>query len=200
MDVRQLSEQIQRLVSGANLQDRKIHYREIDLLVGQAAAYKAKAQVMENKNLEGVYYVDGLFVSRFKKVPVLTDSDINVKYSVLPATPINVFTRTGIRVISGMQAQCLPFIPMESTSPGMFGSLEAFNIKGRTYYYIVGDTVNYQGIPGNMKYVYMEIETPAGNFLIPKDWEWDIITQVMQKLGVEEQIPQDKINDGINKG
>lgn len=198
MDTKQLSEQILRIATGANINDdQKIDIREIQLLVGQQVAYFAKRNYLENGNIDGINYIDNQFISTYKNVDVLVDRDLDEKYSILPSTPISLPRTGGVYQVSGMKGQDKPFLPIDSTTIGMFGKLETFNQSCERYYYVSGNRIYYRGI-SNIKRVLIELVS-EGDAVVPKEYETEIIANVMKIIGIENNIPQDKINDGLGK-
>lgn len=196
--MKQLTEQVWRIIGGASVGDRKIKIQEVDLAVNQSIAQAAIINYRDNRQLEGVGYIDGQFISRYKNVEILFDSDVDQYYSLLPANLPALPRNSGVVSIQGMKGQCSQFIPTDANFHSMFSSLECANIPDTVYYWLESGRVYYKGLSKITKKVLMKL-TATGDCEVPMDMRIGVIMGALKILGIEKDIPQDKIVDAIDK-
>lgn len=172
----------------------------IAMLVAKAATKSAFA----NSNAGEVTYSDDQFISTYYNLALLTDSDTKDKYVTMPATPAGLPNGREIAQVSFYGAPNVWIVPMsnrmgfvETMLPPLPNDIVLFRVEnGR---------IVFQDLPGiinstvNLKLVGA---IPPGTTIldsllnIPKDFEDDIFSAVLNELAMDYKIQPQTLSTG----
>lgn len=205
MTYEKISEQIRTMLgNGIVSDDFNYSLRFIAELVAQEVAGQARKNAFENSNNGETTYANDTFTSTFKSVPVLYDSLLKQKYSVLPAIPAALPNNQEIVNITplGVQGRRRQVVLMKNKDkfmqdilPPVRGFILAYIEDGKLYYdnieHYMFDAVNLTMIGAVSK---------TGDLLdaelnVPKSVEADIIGKIFQMLSLAKRFPEDVMND-----
>lgn len=192
---------IRRLSGGEKRSDSELDRREVMRLVAQAINEKIKENFFENYKL-GEPGVEGQYIATYKNVAVLKDTDTNEFYSILPSNYAALPKGRGIRQVSPMKNQRVPFIIRENGNQGIYNTLPAGKLEGRIGVYPEGLRLNYTSDmdKAGVKKVLIKIAVGAPDSLaegdplpIDSSAEFAVIERVLGWL--KDPAPIDKINN-----
>ena len=201
-----LAEQVRnRLNAGTTGPNGKFTMQEVILAVHQAFGSAVKSSYFMNKN-DGVTEMSGTFVYSFKNQPVLFDNDLQLYYSVLPSSYIDLPNEAGITYVSSMQtgnvnsSQTEPMIRVFNNFPSLSRGLAVAGLQTRRGFYTEGVNIYYIGMTESQAElnVLMKLavslegigeDTPIN---IPPEMQETIINDVFMKFSPELQIPRDQ--------
>lgn len=202
---KKISEQIRTLIgNGIPSDDFRFSLRYIAELVAQEVAFEARKDAFENSNAGETTFANDAFISTFTNVPVLYDSTLKQKYSVMPSTPISLPKGQEIASITplGIQGRRRQIIPMQNKDKGLQdlldpvrGAILAYRENGRLYY---DNIQQYMFTAVNISLVGAISTTGSildGELNVPKNVESAIIDRVTTKLRQLGNVPQDVMND-----
>lgn len=172
-------------------------------LAAQEVAEMAYMSAIENSNNGEGSYSNDQFISVFKNLPMVVDTD-GEKYTSLPSTPAGLPNNAEISEVRIVGSKCMSCIPM--TSRGSFAQSLIGIPKGMVLYKIENGKIvfvsNNPLLEGtvNIRMVGAvsgtELLTSALN--IPKNYEGRIITNILKKLLPLKNQPIDYVNDSIS--
>jgi hypothetical protein len=215
-----ISEQIWRIYSGGNpTDDQEITRKEIELLVLQTVNKLLKIETLQVNNALGDPFPPHTAIAKFDNISVTAINDEFCSLT-LPAQPISLPRNMGIWNItkrvetssgSGVYVDDFeyPFVPVSSGQIGMMAHIGNTDIKNvllsnvvpyevrsanEVVFYTsrdeVGTSVNVQLLVADPAKVTSTDTLPLGS-----DQEMQVITEVMQILGIVPQV-NDEVSDG----
>lgn len=206
-----LAEQALREINKGNQgPNEDIQVQDLLIAVTQAFGSAVKSSYFINK-ADGVSEVSGTFIYSFKNQPVILDADLNVYYTELPSSYIDIPNESGIEYVgtmlsgSDVQSQSEPMVRVPNGFVQLSRNLAVENLQTRKGFYVEGNRI---------VYIRMTPEQAALNVLIklavslegidedtliniPPDIQDQIITSVVQKYLVVKQLPEAKIGDKL---
>lgn len=195
-----LAERIIRMVYGGTPpNEAAIDEREIGLHINSAIAFLAKVNFSDNYKFEGAAYVNDQYVSRYS-ASVSTDSDVGLKYCVLPSIPIGLPKNRGIvEVMKPMNKSTSPIIILQGNKKSIYKNLTP--IPGRIVGWEENSRLYFDGAVDDLTTVIIRMVAYGSNDLneelnMPKDMEEQVIDMVYKKVVAERNVPQDKVIDG----
>lgn len=197
-----ISDLIRDIKSGGDpTMEGKLHptiiWKTVDTVFGgllEQALYKDKD--------ENGYNINGDWISTFKNVPVLTDSDTGQKYSELPEQVISIKQNRGLHRVSEMKSIDNAFTQVANGSNDVFSILEAHYLNSKTEYYLEGSKIYYRNMGNAVEKVLIKMIAgisnldPEAPIPIPAIMEEELVRRVINLLDEEKITPQDKLNDG----
>lgn len=198
---------IARKTGGQITPEKKIDAREVMKYIDAARNYLIEKSFNQARNI-AEYSLPGEFISIFKNVAVLNDTDRNLKYSDLPARLVTLRGNRGLRQISPMQSESVAFIITQSGSNFIYDGLEAGNpavigttswlekdeATGKTRIYHKNIPVEYEKILVKMVASIDDLDENTA-IPVPAEAEMELIELVMQAFSEQQDRPQDKVND-----
>jgi len=203
---KKLSELIRDTYYNSKASDDSQHsLRFFGELIGSAVAECASEDAILNSNLGEATYANNQFISTFKSVPLLLDSDGSI-YSVLPSTPTALPNGTEIVSVRIEGNKCLDCIPMKAQASfaqdliGMPKWMVLFEVNGTK---IVFKTSNHLFDVDNTATIKMVgalsgVDLMTSELTVPKNYEARIWDKVMARVLPLKRIPYDLINDAVS--
>ena len=201
-----------RILSGGYVtKDTEFDIREIMLAVEQSRDRLVKQEVMSTSFSNTSAYVDmsgviGNFISVYNNVSIAEDTDKDLRYSVLPATPLALPDDKGIYQISYEKDQRNTFIRMPNGSVGLFGNLPSSRLLGREGFWVEYDRVYYnENVNPNLDKVLVKLVVvskdipPDALFPMPAELEGDVVRDVVQLYTMMRNALHDEENDDIDR-
>jgi hypothetical protein len=198
-----LAEQAQRILAGGDVTDDFAPtIQELALASGQVMAKLVWLSYQEHKQ-DGQMGINGQFISAFEDVPVKIDANKKLHYSEVPASPLKLPHDMGIYMVSLMEDQFEPFIPLPNGVLGMLRNQLFSNLEGRQGYFVEADRIYYVGMEksdGITKVLMKLVITGSqlgidDKFEVSPEMEWDIIRELVALYNPEARMPEDDIND-----
>lgn len=199
MTFNMMAEQVLRLLASGDIpQDMEWDEGEIIAALGQV---RDKLMMdwfgtIKQKSIPTSMY------SVFRDVDVLEDTELNLKYSVLPAGFVNIPFDRAVPLISHMKNQEDNFKYLPQGGTGLFSSNRAGNLEGHVgFWNETGpnseDRVYYKYIPSTYKKVLIKL--PAISTEIDADdpiplmegWAWTMINEVYRLYATASGQPDD---------
>ena len=200
-----ISEQIRTLLgNGIVSDDFNYSLRYIAEFVAQEVAKQARNNAIENSNFGETTYANDTFTSTFTNVPVVIDTVLKQKYSVLPQIPTALPNNQEIVSITplGIKGRRRQIVMMKNKDKFMQDMLEP--IRGFILAYIENGNLYYDNI---LEYMFESVNitmfgaiSSTGDLLdavlnVPKSVEIDIIDRVFQRIRAGQGLPEDVKND-----
>jgi hypothetical protein len=141
------------------------------------------------------------YVTPYEKVPILTNTDRDLKYSKIPASVIQLPDDRGIRQVSPMQDESCHFIRIKMGNNFIYSKLEADHLLGKIGFWVEGENIYYKNLPWYYEEVLMKLVADISDvdedaeIRIPAGKEIMLMNLVLEKLGVPQQVTQDVVND-----
>jgi len=199
---KKLAEQVMRVISGGHIKpDRTIDIREVMLFIDQLRDQAAKISVFNNIK-QGDYSIDGDFITYHKDVTIVTDSDMNLRYMVLPENILALPHDLGIYMISPMQNQDKPFHRIQGVGGGLYRGMQSFENENNTYYWNIGKNVYFKNVDVSVSELLVALVetsqsiTESAEYPMPPDLEGEVVQRAIEMFGVQKQIPHDEVEDG----
>ena len=172
-------------------------------LVATEVAESATQNAIENSNNMDSTYSNDQFISVFRNLPLLEDTD-GYKYSILPSTPTAMPNNQEISEVKIVGSTCIAAIPM--TSRSSFSQSLIGLPKGMLLYKIEDGRIVFETsnplLDGtvNIKMVgaVSGDDLLTSRLNIPKNYESRIMTKIMAKLLPTKNQPIDYVNDSIS--
>lgn len=201
-----LSEQVLRIVlSGNTNSDKELKKEDVRLYVTQALYSIIRRRFYEYKS-EGEEYIDGSYIYAFEDVEVKKSDSLNLYYSDLPASTIDLPNGVGIYSVGYMQDQSSNFIQVPNTFNSLFKGLRSSALSGNIGYYKEGKKIFYTNMPNKETCkVLIKIVAPLGDlgkcnsFDLPMDMQEEVIARAVQLYVGARQLPDDNENNNISK-
>lgn len=196
-------EQILRLLDGGrNARNGRWKYQEIALSLNQARNTLARDFFYAGLK-SGDSFTDPNWISSFNEVDVQKDTDRNLWYSNLPATPIALPDGKGINMVSYQKDQYNQFIPLKNGSMWMFGEVGGeMDLQGNTGFFQEGKKIyfpNYQSTGYDKVLIKLVADSAdLGDddfFAVPPDAMEQIVKTVVSMYAPFSQKPVDMKND-----
>lgn len=201
-----LAEQIIRLLDGGDPSDDSKHdKRAIILHIEQAVAFLVKGNFLKTL-LVADTGIDSHYISTFRNVEVLRDDELEMSYSEIPHSYIELPKDKGIHLVCAMKAQDVPYVPVRNGSQALYSHSAASNLEGRTGFWPEAKRIYYTKdiFTAGCKKVLMKLIVPSpsnvdddDSYPISTDMELPVINQVLQLMGVN--VPTDDVNDNSSK-
>lgn len=144
-----------------------------------------------------------LYIQTFKNVPVFFDSELNVKYSILPSKVIQIPGGNGVRRISPMQESSTTFKPLSDNAKSVLQRADVGEIGVETWFSNNNDRIEYYNISEDITKVLVKIIVPFSEledddeFPTPSGADTKIFNIILGMMG--EMPPQDLANDNNPK-
>lgn len=188
--------------SGYVNKDNPITLQELMISCKQELGVAVKNSWFQGRN-DGVNEVNGAFIYSFKNVAISKDEDTGLFYSELPSSYIDLPHEMGFNLISFMKSQDKPFVRLASGQIGLFSGLKSAGMANHKQYWVENDKVFYndiETIEAESKVliklaVALDAFDDDYNLNIPPDIASVVIAAVVQRYGVEKQIPKDDTNN-----
>ena len=140
-----MAQQVIRRISGGDQpNDSQLDRREVIRVLCQIINDRVKINFFENYKF-GEPGIDGQYIATYKNVAVSLDADTNEYYSTLPSTYVALPNGRGIRQVSSMKNQRVPFIIRKSGSTGIYNNLPAGKLEGRVGVFPEGNKIIFNG-------------------------------------------------------
>ncbi len=205
----QITAMIQDLMDANTTPSRsKYDVRDIAILVGAGYSDAVTTSIIINYRGKRIVSsrIDGGFVTAFKDVPIVLDTDRQAYYSVLPAAIIQLPNDIGIRQISPMEDERTSWINSSIGQKFTQSLLEVSDYPKPITYQVENDRVYYDDkLPWQWKLsgagVLMKLLRDINDipddeeFNIPGGLETKIIDWVFAKLGISFQAIPDNRSD-----
>lgn len=189
---------------GGALPEAAVTQRFVAERIATKIAKKAVKSAFVSSNAMECTYANDQFISVFYNCPLLTDSVTGDKYSVMPATPAGLPKGREIAQISFVGSPGLFVVPednkdefIESQLPALPSNIILFKVEnGNIVFPRLPAIVN---SPVNMKLVGA---VPRGTTILdsvlnlPKDFEDEIMLEILGELAVDYKIPAQNIQLG----
>lgn len=206
----QISEQILRILAGGNItKDFRYDIREINLLVNQYRDALVRRDMLQDRQmnlLEDILYdTTEDNVTTFENIEVLYNSNTNIYYSKMPVSPMSLPSGKGVFMVSLMQSQYKPFLPISPSFISSTYGTERADLGGNIGYYREGDKIIYHNIDCNKpKYVLIKMIVSASDLSdeqlnIPNHLQAEIIQSIVALLQPALAVQEDNKNDNISK-
>lgn len=200
-----MSEQVLRLLAGGDVPDDfRFEREEIILAIGQTFG-EAIAAKLEEKFRKNPRSVTPELLTVYRDQEVLEDSELDLRYTVLPADYQTLPYDKGVWFVGAMRGQ-EPFKRIGNGSFSLYSNLEAGNMNGHVGYYIEGNRIYYPTNPPDLdlKILIKMVAKPSdidpdAKLPIPSDMEAYIIREVVELFGFGMQQDQDYENDSVNE-
>jgi len=198
-----LAEKVLRKLSGGDYSANNKVKRQ-DVYLEMESAYGLVVQNYLNEYGEDAM---GEFITTYDSVTVSKNTNRERLYSVLPAQLVSLDGGRGIRQISGSKDEKNVFIPMNAGDEGLFYGLEAESIYGKVGYWLEGVNVIYKSLPDYYEGKTVMIKMISSIYSLPEDayipipagLETTFEDEVMKRMGIQKQVPQDKVADNSDK-
>jgi len=174
-------------------------------LIATAVAECANEDAILNSNQGENFYANNQFISTFKGVQLLLDTD-NTIYSVLPSTPTGMPNGREIISVKIEGNTCMDCIPMKAQASfaqdliGLPCGITLYEVNGTK---LIFKTSNPLFDPANTATIKMVGAVSGSDLLtsdltIPKNYEGRIWDKIMARILPLKPIQQDLINDSIS--
>lgn len=199
---RSFAELIITEVSGGDLPQRdKWDERDIFLKADMALAQIIATLYREKKNAD--QYINGGFVKAFENIPLKYNTARKESYFNLPAEMIALDNDKGLRQVSYMKGQDIPFSLIANGSQGVWDKLQVDSGEGSFIMYVEGPKVFIPTMPHNYAcklLVKMICSTstldPDELLRVPAEMEAQLFYEVLKMCGINYKTPQKMVNDG----
>jgi hypothetical protein len=196
-----LAEQVVRALAGGNpSSDFPIKIPEVILLLPTFTQKLVEQAYLQSK------YIDTRWLTPFDNVAILTDDAKKLKYSVIPATYMDLPDYSGIYHVSPQLDQTMKFKMVKPSFMAMYSGLEAADLAGYVGYWIEGDRIYYTnqftGVGGYkcetvlMKLVCsLDAYGDYDDIFISNQAQFDIIASFEAYYKSELLMPGDQVTD-----
>ena len=209
-----LAEQVIRILKGGTPNDDvNIDVREVAMYIEQAFSNIVRSRLFSDKHSD-VEWLNGSYLYTFKNVEVVKDDDLDMYYSLLPATAIDLPNDTGVQYVGYMKNQKEAIRPVPPNFQSLFSGLAAFNLEGAAGYYVEGNKIYYVNWDGALDACKVLIKMMVSassdeeshafaidecNFTsIPLDMQEEIIRRTVEIYRIEVSVPKDITNDNVD--
>lgn len=185
-----ISEQISRIYSRyLDRDDERIDLREIKRLVSQVVNRMFKIEHLELRDINGT----GIGTYEYVR-----QEDDDTFYILLGVSPISLPKEMGIHRVYKKGCPWKPYIPIRSGDFDIAQGTPSQYIEGQVGYYLDGKKIRFTSMPAENLVVKKVVNDPENGdpnlpLPVPADMEADVITSVLQMLGVG-QISQAELN------
>lgn len=180
-----------------NKYDERDVFRLADMAIAQMIAEEHKMKKAQSDS-----YINGNYVKPFENVEVKWNEVRKKSYFDLPAEMIGLDNDTGLRQVSYMDGETLPFKIIANGSEHIWDTLQVSSGDGAMNCYVEGQVVIIPDMPKNYScklLVKMICSTstlgPDELLRIPAQGELDLYERVLKLFGVQQKQPQKVSND-----
>jgi hypothetical protein len=198
---KQLSEQAMRIIAGGHRKpDNPIDIREVMLHCDQIRDELVRISTQATKS------VDAAYISYYDNVTVNVDSLKLLRYIDLPGNPMSLPDDMGIYSISPMGDTDNQYIPLPPSSTWLYKDTQANLSTNITKYWNVGGKIYFKNIDPTISTVLVGLAASSkdilenANYPVPPDVEKEIVRQLVQMFGIEQQAPHDETENGQKNG
>lgn len=202
-----LAEQALRALAGGDVpRDFHVKLRELILLVPQARDHLVEQMYRLRMEKTGAKEIDTAFLSVYKNVPILTDEDLDLKYSELPASFIDLPDGLGLYHVGPMKGHNRKFKKVPASFLSMYDGLEASNLHGNVGFWVEGDKIYYTSkfdLEPQCEEVLIKLvgsisDTDDDDEIeMPRDIEMKVISLIVEFYNGLGQKPKDRVNDNL---
>lgn len=159
-----------------------------------------------NTLLREVYKTNGsidVYAKNYKNIEILEDTELDIKYSVLDQSPIQLPKGSGIMRISPMQDPSITFKYVTDRAKSVLMRADVGLVGTNTWYTVSGDRIEYYSVPLGITKVLIRMITPfqqledTDEFPIPSGMDDALFKMVQSYFG--QNIPEDDTNDNSSK-
>ena len=198
-----IAEQARRIILGGNpsANDSPLP-QELMVFVEQALAYVVQKNLYQNM-AQGENDIDGTLVFTFKNNAVVLDEDLGMYYTALPSPFIALPSGRGVKLISSMKSQNVPFVPIPNGSLGLFSNLQSNSMDGNNTFFVDGSKVYFPKMDATNANATVLIKLVCSlggiddfeDLAIPPNIELEMVQMTVQTYSIERATPHDNIND-----
>jgi hypothetical protein len=199
-------EQIRRIFyGGVPNDDASLSEKEVNYHLNEAIAYIAKVNYTDAIKLDGIENVADSFYATFKNLAITKDNDTGYYSLDLPQVPLGLSRGYGISTVTFPTSTGLAKSPI----PISVRELDYMdNLKqppSKIFYWAEGKKLwfkSYTNLVGKFAIVRMvstETTDMDAEINVPQEYISDIIDLVINKLKIRKSIPEDNVNDGVDK-
>ena len=190
---KQIAEQAMRIIAGGHRKpDNPIDIREVMLFVDQVRDEMIKNSV----NGSVVSFVDPEYVTYFYDVLVESDESRTLRYIALPSNIISLPRNMGVYSISPMLDTTDQYIPIPFHGTWLYKDTQAMTSTSLVKYWLERDQVYFKNLDPGVTHLLVGLVESSKSILetaeypIPPDTEKEIVKQVVQMFGIEQQQPR----------
>ncbi len=199
-------EQIRRIFyGGVPNDDASLSEKEVNYHLNEAIAYIAKVNYTDAIKLDGIETVADSFYATFKNLAITKDNDTGYYSLDLPQVPLGLARGYGISTVTFPTSTGLAKSPI----PISVRELDYMdNLKqppSKIFYWVEGKKLwfkSWTNLVGKFAIVRMvstETTDMDAEINVPQEYISDIIDLVINKLKIRKSIPEDNVNDGVDK-
>ncbi len=199
-------EQIRRIFyGGVPNDDASLSEKEVNYHLNEAIAYIAKVNYTDAIKLDGIENVADSFYATFKNLAITKDNDTGYYSLDLPQVPLGLSRGYGISTVTFPTSTGLAKSPI----PISVRELDYMdNLKqppSKIFYWVEGKKLwfkSWTNLVGKFAIVRMvstETTDMDAELNVPQEYISDIIDLVINKLKIRKSIPEDNVNDGVDK-
>lgn len=174
-------------------------------LIATCVAECANEDSIVNSNQQEASYANNQFISTFKSVPLLLDTDGTI-YSILPSTPTalpNGSEIVSIRITGNKCMDCIPMKAQASFAQDLIGlpkGMVLFEVNGTKVVYTTSNALFDNDNTATIKMVGAVSGTDlmTSELTVPKNYEARIWDKIMARVLPLKRIPYDLINDAVS--
>jgi len=191
---------------GIRSDDEDFSLRHVAQLVSEEMAAMAHQNAIENSNWGETTYTNDTFITTFKNITILTDSD-HRKYIPLPSLPTALPNNQEIEKVWPVVGNTftkptkVEIVPMNSRSTFAQGLLPAmrgfllYYVEGVNLYFYDPDRVRFGAVNVNMVGAMPDGELLDAPLTLPKNYEGVLSQKVIARLLQTANRPKDVLND-----
>jgi hypothetical protein len=200
---KQLAEQVWRVLEGGTpTPDSEFDIREIMLYIDQLRDKMATISVFQNIK-SGEYDISHEFLKEYPGVAVNTDTARDLRYVTLPVDILDLPYELGLYTVHPPKNPESAFVRVPIGAHGLYSGMRSFDVDAITYMWISESRVYFKSIDTTVKEVHMilcpssKVLGESDTFLVPANFEDDILKAAVEFFSNHKQIPHDEVSDGV---
>jgi len=188
---------------GIRAQESNFSLRHVAQLISEELAYFAGVNAGQNRQAGETFYSNDTFIATFKNIAIQTDSVLLTKFIPLPSIPTALPSNQEIQKVWPVGGRKIQIIPIPNRSKFSQDLLPP--IKGKVLYYIEDGNIVFNN-PTMFDFPAVNINLigamPDGylldqTLLLPKNFEGELSSRVIQRLELTAHKKPDLINDAV---
>jgi hypothetical protein len=199
-------EQIRRIFyGGVPNDDASLSEKEVNYHLNEAIAYIAKVNYTDAIKLDGIENVADSFYATFKNLAITKDNDTGYYSLDLPQVPLGLSRGYGISTVTFPTSTGLAKSPIPISVRELDYIDQLKQPPSKIFYWAEGKKLwfkSYTNLVGKFAIVRMvstETTDMDAELNVPQEYISDIIDLVINKLKIRKSIPEDNVNDGVDK-
>ena len=199
-------EQIRRIFyGGVPNDDASLSEKEVNYLLNEAIAYVAKVNYTDAIKLDGIETVADSFYATFKNLAITKDNDTGYYSLDLPQVPVGLARGYGISTVTFPTSTGLAKSPIPISVRELDYIDQLKQPPSKIFYWAEGKKLwfkSWTNLVGKFAIVRMvstETTDMDAELNVPQEYISDIIDLVINKLKIRKSIPEDNVNDGVDK-